>query len=279
MKFTKEKTNDYFLFDTKVENMFINEYLAAADGDYVKVYLFALMYTELGVNFVNEDIAKQLAMNIEDVYKAWSYWEKMGVIRKKRINPENSLEYDVEFVMLKHMLYGNSRGEPGSEAEGKTNLGTHMANREYKDMFARIEKAVGRVISGTEMGEIISWVDDLGTDPEVIGFAFEYCAGKGKKTVRYVGTVIRNWIEDGYRTMDEVKTHMDETTGRGGDYKRVFQALGFRRLPSEEEKRLMDLWFDKMSFDMNKVLEACAKTAGISNPSISYVNRDLDNWY
>ena len=279
MKFTKERTKDYFLLDTQVENMFINEYLAAADGDYVKVYLFALMYTELGADFDNEDIAKQLAMDIEDVYKAWSYWEKMGVIRKRNISPENSLEYDVEFVMLKQMLYGSSQNQTGPETETGTTVGARMASQEYRDMFARVEKAVGRVINGTEMGEIMSWVDDVGTDPEVIGFAFEYCAGKGKKTVRYVGTVIRNWIEEGYRTIEEVKNHLGEVEGRGGDYRRVFQALGFRRLPSEEEKRIMDLWFDKMNFDMETVLAACAKTAGISSPSINYVNRVLENWY
>lgn len=279
MKFTKERTKDYFLLDTPVENMFINEYLAAADGDYVKVYLFALMYTELGASFDNQDIAKQLAMDIEDVYKAWSYWEKMGVIRKKNINPENSLEYDVEFVMLKQMLYGSSQNQTILETETTSTIGVRMQSSEYRNMSARVEKALGRVINGTEMGEIMSWVDDMGTDPEVIGFAFEYCAGKGKKTVRYVGTVIRSWIEDGYRTIEEVKNHLAEVEGRGGDYRRIFQSLGFRRLPSEEEKRLMDLWFDKMNFDMERILEACAKTAGISSPNINYVNRVLENWY
>lgn len=259
--------------------MFINEYLAAADGEYVKVYLFALMYTELGASFDNQDIAKQLAMDIEDVYKAWSYWEKMGVIRKKNINPENSLEYDVEFVMLKQMLYGSAQSQTVLETESATTIGTRMQSSEYRNMSARVEKALGRVINGTEMGEIMSWVDDMGTDPEVIGFAFEYCAGKGKKTVRYVGTVIRSWIEDGYRTIEEVKNHLDEVEGRGGDYRRIFRSLGFHRLPSEEEKRLMDLWFDKMNFDMETVLAACAKTAGISSPSINYVNRVLENWY
>ena len=49
MGFIKEKTRDYFLLDTSVENIFINEYMAGAPGDFVKVYLFALMYAGLGV--------------------------------------------------------------------------------------------------------------------------------------------------------------------------------------------------------------------------------------
>ena len=107
MSFYRDKTKDYFLLDTKVENMFINEYMVSAPGEYVKVYLFALMYAELEVDFSNEDIAKQLSMDIEDVLKAWTYWEKMGIIKKVRKSADNPLDYDVVFVLLKDMLYGS----------------------------------------------------------------------------------------------------------------------------------------------------------------------------
>ena len=40
----------------------------------------------------------------------------------------------------------------------------------------------------------------------------------------------------------------------------------------------MDSWFDEMGFKMDKVLEACSMTAGISNPNLKYVNSILDNW-
>ncbi len=44
MKFKREIFSDYYLRDTHIENIFINEYLPYADGDFVKVYTFALMY-------------------------------------------------------------------------------------------------------------------------------------------------------------------------------------------------------------------------------------------
>ena len=47
MKFKRKESKDYFLLVTSVENIFINEYMTAAPGDYVKVYLFALMYAEV----------------------------------------------------------------------------------------------------------------------------------------------------------------------------------------------------------------------------------------
>lgn len=276
MGFKKEKTKEYYLLDTAVENLFINEYMAAAPGDYVKVYLLALMNAELGLSVSNESIAKQLSLHPEDVLRAWTYWEGVGVVRKKNISHENVFEYDVEFLLLKDRLYGD-HDDSGYQAADK-GLGAHMASPDFKSMFNRIEKAVGRVINGSEMNEIASWVDDYGTEPGVVAFAFEYCAKKNKRAVNYVGAVVRNWVGEGYRTLEDVEKHMGQIEGRAEDYKRVFQALGFHRSPTEEERRIMDSWFDGMKLDMDTVLQACSKTSGISSPNINYVNKILENW-
>lgn len=73
MNFKREKINNYYLHDTAVENVFINEFLPVAPGDFVRVYLFALMYAGIGVSINNESIAKQLSMPVEDVLKAWTF--------------------------------------------------------------------------------------------------------------------------------------------------------------------------------------------------------------
>jgi hypothetical protein len=40
----------------------------------------------------------------------------------------------------------------------------------------------------------------------------------------------------------------------------------------------MDTWFDQMGFSIDKVLDACKKTTGISNPNINYINSVLKAW-
>lgn len=86
MNFKRQQRKDYYLLDTDVENIFINEYMTSAPGDFVKIYLFALMYAGLDETMNNEIIAKQLGLREEDVLKAWTYWEEMGVIRKNRVS-------------------------------------------------------------------------------------------------------------------------------------------------------------------------------------------------
>ena len=277
MGFIKEKTRDYFLLDTSVENIFINEYMAGAPGDFVKVYLFALMYAGLGVELTNEDIAKNLSMEHEDVLKAWNHWEKMGAVRKVRRNPEDKFDYDVEFRVLREQLYGEK--EPKRPGVSDQNVQSFMADKDIQDMFREIEKIAGRIISGTEMMEILSWINDYNATPEIIVYGFSYCARRKKKNLKYIGAVVNSWATEGMRDVETVEKYLSGIEKKQHLYGRVFQALGFSRRATEEEQRIMDSWFETMDFSLEKVLTACSKTSGISNPNINYVNKVLLNWH
>ena len=276
MSFKREKINDYFLLDTGVENIFINEHMASAPGDFVKVYLLALMYANLELDITNEEIARHLSMEHEDVLKAWTYWEKIGAVRKLRKNPEDKFNYDVEFVTLKGQLYGKSSRKSYVSDQNKH---VQMADKEIKDMFSAIEKITGRVISGTELMEVLSWINDFGASPEVVVYGYSYCIQKKKKDIKYIAAVIKAWAEEGLRDVLSVEKYLSENEKKQYLYKRVFQALGFSRNATEEEKRIMDTWFETMEFSLDRVLSACSKTSGITNPNINYVNKVLVNWY
>ena len=276
MSFKREKVTDYFLLDTNVENMFINEYMASAPGEYVKVYLFALMYADLGDEISNELIAKHLNMDPEDVLKAWTYWENMGVIRKDYTDSQSKFDYGVEFVALKGQLYGTQDEQVTAASQG---ISAVMADEELKSMFSDIEKTLGRILSSTEVRQITSWITDYQASPDVIAYCFEYCAEKKKNSVKYAEAVVKNWTEQGLRTAEDVEKLRSENEKKQYLYKRIFQALGFNRNGTEEEKRIMDSWFDEMGFNIDKVLEACGKTAGIPSPNINYVNKVLENWH
>lgn len=276
MGFRKEQINDYFLLDTGVENIFINEHMASAPGDFVKVYLLALMYANLSLDITNEEIARHLSLELEDVLKAWTYWEKLGAVKKIKKNPEDKFEYDIEFIVLKEQLYGKSSRKVYIS---KQNAQAQMADKEIKDMFAAIENITGRVISGTELMEVLSWINDFGAAPEVIVYGYSYCVQKKKKDIKYIAAVIKAWASEGLRDVISVEKYLSENEKKQYLYKRVFQALGFMRNATEEERRIMDTWFETMEFTLDKVLEACSKTSGIANPNINYVNKVLINWY
>ena len=54
----RDKIYNEYMFDTKVENIFINEYMKDAPADFLKVYLMALMFTDLGKEMDEEKLKK-----------------------------------------------------------------------------------------------------------------------------------------------------------------------------------------------------------------------------
>ena len=274
MGFYREQIRDYFLLDTAVENMFINEYMKSAPGEYVKVYLFALMYAGLGVELTNADVAKHLNMELEDVLKAWTYWEKQNVIRKHMKGSESGFDYDVEFVMLKEQLYGES----DVAATAVQSIGQLLEDPPVRQMIENIEQITGRVYSSSEMQKILSWIEDYQILPETITYAFSYAKKQRKQSLKYVAKLVNDWGSRGLRDVASVEEALGREDRRRTMHRRVFQALGFSRGATEEEQRIMDSWFEEMGMPLETVLEACGRTSGITNPNINYVNKVLQNW-
>ena len=275
MKFKRKESKDYFLLDTSVENIFINEYMTAAPGDYVKVYLFALMYAEVEESITDESMARLLGMKESDIQKAWAYWDDMGVIRKNKIEGSDQ----VEFVNLKELLYGKNKETKKKPQPEKETSRAILSDKSIQNMYKSIERILGRMMNGTEMMEILSWINDYNAAPEIVVYAFSHCKEKGKESLKYVAAVVKNWVGEGLNDVLAVEEYLDGIDQRQYLYKRVYKALGFMRNATEEEMKIMNRWFDDMGYDIDRVLEACKKTSGISNPNINYVNKILANWY
>ena len=69
MGFQRQIAKNHYLHDKRVENMFINEYMIDAPGEYVKVFLYGLMYADLGMPLENDMIARELSMEEEELLK------------------------------------------------------------------------------------------------------------------------------------------------------------------------------------------------------------------
>ena len=82
MNFIRPKVSDLNMADLTVENIFINEYMPEADGDFVKVYLLARLYAETDRSISDIEMAKQLGISKDRILEAWNYWEEWGAIKK-----------------------------------------------------------------------------------------------------------------------------------------------------------------------------------------------------
>ena len=193
---------------------------------------------------------------------------------------DDRFHYTVEFTCLKEKLF-LSPGETEEEAseEIPEDFSLRMNDEELRKTFDSVEEITGRMLESRESSAIVSWICEEGLSPDLIRFAYRFCAEKrGNSRFPYVSSVIRDWERENIRTSEEAEKYLEDTDLRHNQYRRVMKALGFHRNPTEKEQDIMDTWFDQMGFDIGKILEACAKTSGISNPNINYVNSILLAW-
>ena len=270
----RDKIYNEYMFDTKVENIFINEYMKDPPADFLKVYLMALMFTDLGKEMDEEKLKKSLGIAADDdvVERAWKYWERLGVVRREK--------GEIVFVSLKESLYGRKKSEKQKAPSDVVEASLHILDDSgLKAMFTSIEKIMNRPLNGRETESILGWIDVTGATPEIISYAYKYCVETMKKeNVNYVGKVVESWTNKGFRSRTQAEEYLEEMDNRHYMYKRVLRAMGFSRNATENEKAIMDTWFDDFDFSMDMILEACAKTSGISNPNMNYVNTVLMNW-
>ncbi len=271
MKFDKGKTKDYYLFTTDVENVYINEYMTEAPGEYVKAYLYGLFCSEHGMELKSALMAEVLHMDEDRLREAWEYWERMNVVAIE----EEDDDYTVVFLSLREQLFS---GEQGVERAIEMSDEVIDEDEEFKRLTEAAEDMLGRPLNGRELQEISSWTRELGVPAEVIYEAFDYCAEIGKTSINYISKVILAWAKEGLTNREMVKEYLEKTSERQGIYRKILNSLGLKRNVTEAEKRLVDSWLDDMKFSLERILEACEKAGFTQSPNLRYVNKVLENW-
>ena len=144
---------------TPVENLFIQEYLPAARGDYVKVYLYAL-YTSAHPKkeLSAAEIAQELGMPQSDVEGALRYWERRHLLVRLTDNPPA--------YQLKSPAQLLLSGEAGMEADS-----AFVAFSE--DIYALFGDR--RKVRPSEIAQAYEWVQDLGLRQETVLMLLSHC--------------------------------------------------------------------------------------------------------
>ncbi|MBU5428326.1 DnaD domain protein [Tissierella pigra] len=291
MSFTLE-TTDMDLGDTPIENIFINDFMPMANGTYVKVYLLGYKYAhdrDEKIEVTNQTIAKHLEIPLEDVLRAWDFWESKGIIEKIQNNEENKYNYKVKFLNLKQLYIKNNL----SLFETKENIiqkPKTITPQELIDanqipainkMFNQIDYIIRRQTVTTEKQKILSWIENYNMNPDVIEKAFFYgVERKGVKSINYIEGIIRNWYDNGLTNMESIIEHFKTQDEKYYRYQRVMKSLGLDNRPiSQGEMTVIDKWFDKYKYSLEMVLKGCEASSKVANPSINYIDGVISSWH
>lgn len=260
---------------TPVPNVFIDEYMPSADGNFVKVYITGFMESLNNSRLSGDSLSKRLGLLESDILKAWEYWESKGLVRLVK----SGSDAVIEFVGLSSP--NNTAVPVRSDVYSAESIHSNMENPKIKDMFENIEKLIGRTISSKEISMYLSWINDYSFAPEVIILLIEYCKSKGKADSRYIEKVAMSWHDSNITSIDDAQKYISKYEERYSNNRLVLDFLGLKEndvmKPQEE---FLDKWFNTWNFSIEMVLEACKICSlRINEPNFSYIDGILSNWY
>lgn len=257
------------MFDsTPIENLFLMEYLSTAPENCLRVYLYARMlavHPELGGDMAQT--ARFLHMEEEDVYQAFAYWERQGLVKRLTDHPPT---YELLMPL---------RGE-GAGGQGTLDRNYYA----YRDFNASLQALFGQkqLIEPHEYRIANDWLDVLGYDQQAALRLVQY--GVETSRVRQPGPkgvfkrmnkLAAAWADAGCRTLEDVERAIAEDAGVAQAAAEVLKRFAQSRKVTLDELELVKKWMGQWGFTQDQILEACGETTKAAKPSFAYLDAVL----
>lgn len=299
--------SDYPHNHISVPRVFIDKYMADANGEFVKVYLFLLrcMGSSVTSDCSISAIADHFNYTEKDILRALKYWEKVGVLSLE-LNNKNQLiglcfkdltggvqqptEPAVEIALApaeapvveekKPARAKKVAATPASKKREYTldEVKEFTSNDEISELLFIIETYLKHTLNSTDMNTVFFWYDGLKFSRELIEYLVEYCLTTGHSSLRYMDKVAIGWAENEIDTIEKAKEHV---AIRSKAYYSIMKAFGISgRNLADSEMTFVNKWSKEYAFDIEIIQEACKRTiSATQKPSFEYADTILTNWY
>jgi len=278
---------------TCVSNVFIDEYMKEANGEYVKIYLYLLRaLSQENPDFSISHMADELDHTQRDIRRALNYWSKKKLLSLEYddegelqgiclLEPRSAAAPMDEDVSVVKTTFFPPRDVP-SPLPTKRNYSPSeiLELKEQSDvgeMLFVIERYFGHPLNTTELNTIFYWYDGLGMSAGLISRLVETCIDKGHNSVHYMNTVALDWATKGIKNIDDFRDAPPM-------YSRVYYAVtkGFGisgRVLTKAETEYIDRWTGEYGFDEELIGEACKRTIlKTGKASFPYAESILKSW-
>lgn len=300
--------SDSICTSTVVPDRFIDQYMANANGEFVKVYLYLLRCVHSrDCQCTVSAIADRVNHTENDVVRALNYWEKQGLL---------SLTLDTDNKIRQICLLSLDRQASPSETEsavlpvpapaagetytasrapaktGQAGVSDAAHRRDYtldeiqsfrrdpdiSELLFVAETYMKRPLTPVDINTVLYWHEELHFPTELIVYLMEYCISKGHSSMRYLDKVALGWHEKGILTVEQAK---EDAAIHSQAYYGVMKALGITgRSLIQTETSFIRKWTKEYGFDLPLIQEACSRTmSAIHQPSFEYADSILSSWH
>ncbi|MBG9366582.1 DnaD domain protein [Streptococcus sp. NLN64] len=184
---------------------FLFEQLGNLFGSAEEFLVWQLAYVEnatKGASISIDELAKRSGLERETIRGCLNSLIQSGSLRfQETSNQEGKggLYYDATplFERLDQMAADLEKGqEPKSEAQ------------EFKDLLTFIQESYGRLLNPIEIEDLQKWARDFSV--VLIKEAVRESVLNGKTSWRYWQTILRNWVNEGIQTVEQVNRRREE---------------------------------------------------------------------
>ena len=282
---------------TCVPNTFIDDFMKEANGEYVKVYLYLLRSLNRdGYEFSISQLADCLDHTEKDVMRAFTYWEKVGLLRLE-YSPDNELSgiylvdvngngYDktespvISNITSMHRATKPVATQTASQKPTYTpdELKAFSEDSQVEDLIFATQTYLKKTLSVSETTTLLYWYDSLHFSVDLIQYLVETCIGSGHSSFHYMDAVARNWAEDGITTVDEA---ISTSSARNNMVYSIMKAFGISgRVLVEAELNYVNKWSSIYGMDIEIICEACKRTIlQTNNVSFPYADSIINSWH
>ena len=284
---------------TVVSNEFIDQYMAAANGEYVKVFLYLLRHEREELDM--SSIADALNHTEADVKRALTYWKRMGVLaeddreeadrreerepgariperKREEFAPDSRTpERKQEDFEPARRIIGREENRLPETGDTYERMRRLSGDEEFSALLYAVQQYLGKTFTQIECEKFAFFYDGLHMSGELLEYLAEYCAGGGHSSIRYIEKVAISWYQAGIRTREEAREY---TARFSGDTAAVLKAFGITgRTAGTAEQDFIRRWFKEYGFDKSLVVEACSRTiTATGSASFPYADKILKGW-
>lgn len=261
---------------TTIENDFIDNHMAKANGEYVKVYLLLLRHLHAENSALSiSKLADYLDCTEKDIMRALTYWANEGLLQ---------IYYDeagnISGLALGKADETSASSEPSIPevpAAEKPVPSSTKSQEELQQLYFVTEQYLGKTLSVSDIKKINYFFDELHFSVDLIEYLIEYCVENGHKSMHYIESVALAWSDAKITTVTEARA---SSTMYNKNCFAVLKAFGIKgRNPAPIEVNYIKKWTEEYGFTLDIILEACNRTiSNTAKPDFKYADSILSSW-
>ncbi len=287
---------------TSVSNIFIDEYMPKANGEFIKIYLLLLRLVNTGCDDLSISmIADKFNMLEADVVRGLKFWSKQhllslsldldGNISGIKLEALNSNRYIVRKFSGKPETLAAASGEvlpaavpatsgvivPVKKRYSARDISSFSDNENFSQLTFLAETYLGKTLNTSDINSILYMLDDLKLDSGFIEYIMETCISSGKKSLSSIEKQAVDYFKRNINNIEDAKAdaklHMDICQS-------IYKVFGLApKNPLKKEMSYITKWKDDFGFSDDIIIEACERTMEYTHTaSFPYADKILLDW-